>query len=155
MAQTESTYEKLAENRKAYRDYAVLEKYEAGIQLSGTEVKSVREGHIGFAGAYAGAENGEVILYKVNITPYSYGNRFNHDPERPRKLLLHKREILKLQTELQKKGLTLIPLKAYMKRGLVKIELGLCKGKTYGDKREDMKRKTADMDARRAISRHE
>lgn len=154
MARSDSTDGRLADNRKAFRDYTILEKYEAGIQLLGTEVKSARDGHISFTGAYAVTENGEVFLHKLNITPYDYGNRFNHQPDRTRKLLLKRREIVRLQVELEKKGLTLIPLKAYLKRGFIKIELGLCKGKTYGDKRETLRRRTADREAARAIARH-
>jgi SsrA-binding protein len=154
MARSNSTDSRLADNRKAFRDYIVLEKYEAGIQLSGTEVKSARDGHISFTGSYAGVKNGEMFLYKLNITPYDYGNRFNHEPDRTRKLLMKRREITRLQVELEKKGLTFIPLKAYLRRDFIKIELGLCKGKTYGDKRETLRRRTADREAARAIATH-
>jgi SsrA-binding protein len=145
-------YSKIASNRKALHDYEVLDRYEAGIELRGTEVKSLRLGHVSMVGSYASIENGNAILYGVTIQPYEFGNRFNHAADRPRRLLLHKREILRLQAGVEKKGHSLIPLKLYFKNQRVKVELGLCRGKKLYDKRETMKRKTADREAARAIS---
>ena len=153
-ASLKKAHKKLATNRKAYRDYSVVEKYEAGIELLGTEVKSVRDGHISLVGAFARVENGEIFLHGANILPYKYGNRFNHDPDRSRRLLLHKNEILLLQKRSEQKGQSLVPLSVYMKRGRVKIKIGLCTGKTHGDKRETLRRKTADREAERAIKEH-
>lgn len=145
----------VAGNRKAFRDYSVLDRIEAGIQLHGTEVKSVRAGNVNLTGAYATIEGGQVFLRDVHITPYEHGNRFNHDAVRPRRLLLHKKEILRLHQQTAEKGHTLVPLKIYFKGGLIKIELGICKGKATHDKREDIKRKTSDREAERAVSRHQ
>lgn len=141
----------LTTNRKAFRDFHVLEKLEAGIELRGTEVKSIRDGHIRIDEAYAHIENNQVEVLQMTIQPYSHGNVFNHSPTRPRRLLLHKKEILRLQSKIGEKGLTLVPLKAYLKGGKVKIELALCKGKDSVDKRETLKKKTADLEARRAM----
>lgn len=141
-----------ASNRKARRDYQVLQSMEAGIELRGTEVKSIRQGHISLEEGFAVVERGEILLHGVHIQPYDHGNQFNHDPVRPRRLLLHKGEIERLQAAVQQKGCTMIPLKVYFTRGRAKVELGVCKGKLQQDKREDMKRKTADREARRAIS---
>lgn len=141
----------LATNRKAFRDFHVLEKLEAGIELRGTEVKSIRDGHVRIDEAYAHIENGQVELLQMTIQPYSHGNVYNHSPARPRRLLLHKKEILRLQSKTGEKGLTLVPLKVYLKAGKVKIELSLCKGKDTVDKRETLKKKTSDMEARRAM----
>lgn len=134
-----------------FRDYAVLERIEAGIELVGTEVKSVRAGRANLTGGFATVENGELVLQAVNISPYEHGNRFNHDPVRPRRLLLHAREIARLAASVSQKGLTLLPLKLYFKRNWLKVELGLCKGKKYGDKRETLKKRTAEREARRAV----
>lgn len=149
----ETAFKKLADNRKAFRDYFVLERFEAGIELRGTEVKSVRAGHVSLASAFADVDEGEAILRDLNIKPYEHGNRFNHDPDRPRRLLLHRREIDRLRGQIEQKRLTLIPLSVYLKRGLVKVELGLCKGKQHTDRREELKRRDADREARRAIAR--
>ncbi len=143
----------LARNKKAFHDYEVLEKLEVGIELKGTEVKSCRQHNISLQEAYAKVENGEVFLMNCNISPYESGNRFNHDPRRTRKLLLHKAEIRKLKRQTQEKGLTLVPLSMYLKRGKVKMGLGICRGKTKGDKRETLKRKEANRDMQRAIRR--
>ena len=152
MASSANKTGRLASNRRALHEYFVLERFEAGVELRGTEVKSIREGHIALTGAFARVENGEVILFGVNITPYEFGNRFNHPPDRPRRLLLHKREIGKLQSQADQKGHALIPLAVYLKRGLIKIELGVCKGKQHYDKRETLRKKTADRDAARATA---
>ncbi len=142
----------IATNRKAHRDYHVLDKLEAGIELRGTEVKSIRQGNMNLAEGYARLEKtGDVVLYGVHINPYDHGNVHNHDPVRPRRLLLHRREIKRLFGQTAIKGHALVPLRAYFKRGRVKVELGLCKGKQTIDKREDIKRKTADREAQRAM----
>ncbi len=138
-------------NRRALRDYHVLERVEAGIELRGTEVKSIRLGHISMTGAYARIDKGEAWLVGLNISPYDHGNQFNHDPERPRRLLLHKAEIHKLQAQAEQKGLALVPLSMQFRRGRVKVEIGVCRGKQSHDKRETIKRRTADREAARAI----
>jgi len=146
-------HKQLAANRRAFRDYSVLERFEAGIELRGTEVKSIRSGQASLAGAYARVENGEIFLHGFHVPSYEHGGSFNHDPDRPRRLLLHGREIHKLRGQTEQKGLALVPLNVYLERNLVKIELGLCRGKRRGDKRETLKRKTADREAARAIAR--
>lgn len=138
-------------NKKAFHDYTIEESYEAGIALLGTEVKSLRLGKANLKDSYVRIEDGEAFLYNTHISPYPYGHQFNHDPERIRKLLLHKREIRRLQGKIQERGYTLIPLKIYLKKGMIKIELGLGKGKTLHDKREDLKRKTADREMEKAM----
>jgi len=142
----------MASNRKAYRDYHVLDKLEAGIELRGTEVKSIRQGHVRIDEAYVNIDQGQAELLRMTIQPYDHGNVFNHVPTRPRRLLLHKIEIARLQSKIQEKGLTLIPLKVYLKGGTVKIKIALCKGKDTIDKRETLKKRSADLDARRAIA---
>jgi len=134
------------------RDYTVLERLEAGIELWGTEVKSLRAGHLGMTGSFARVENGEMRLFGLDIPPYEHGNRFNHDPDRPRRLLLHRREIDRLQVQSEQKGHAIIPLSVYFRKGLVKVELGICKGKVRQDKRETLRRRTADRDAERAMA---
>jgi SsrA-binding protein len=132
----------VATNRKARRDYTVFETYEAGIQLFGTEVKSLRNRSVSLDGSYAGVDRGEVFLYDVNIAPYTHGNIFNRDPKRKRKLLLNKDEIKRLYGKTQVRGFTLIPLKLYFNnKGLAKLELGLCRGKKDYDHREDIKKR--------------
>jgi SsrA-binding protein len=142
----------LATNRKARRDYQILEKLEAGIELRGTEVKSIRAGRASLAESFARVENDEVILHGLHVEPYPHGNRFNHDPLRPRRLLLHKQEIRRLYGLVSIKGRALVPLRLYLRRGRVKVELGLAKGKHAADKRETIKRRTADREAQRAIA---
>ncbi len=142
----------IASNRKAFHDYHVLERFEAGIELRGTEVKSLREGNASLIGAFAQVEGSQVILQGMTIQPYEFGNRNNHASDRPRRLLLHKREILRLKAEAEQKGNSLIPLRLYFKGRNVKVELGLCRGKNVVDKRETLKRKTADREAGRAIA---
>ena len=145
----------LTVNRRALHDYFVLEKVEAGIELVGTEVKVVRNGEAGLTGAYASVKGGQLFLNQVRIPPYAFGNRFNHDALRTRRLLMHKREIRKLQAQSEQKGLSLIPLRMYLTpKGLVKVEIGVCRGKAQEDKRETIKRRDADLEARRAISTH-
>ncbi len=143
----------LAKNRKAYHDYAILEKYEAGVVLRGTEVKSCRAGNITMIDAYAKIEDGELFMNNVHIAPYDHGNQFNHEPKRSRKLLLHKSEIRKLNYQIREKGNTLIPLSFYIKNGKIKVCIGVAKGKTHSDKRNTLRKRQDDMDARRAISR--
>ena len=142
----------VARNRKALHDYTVLERLEAGLALVGTEVKVVRAGHAGLQGAYAQIDRntGEAWLCGVNIPPYGFGNIFNHDSLRARKLLLHRRELLKLRAHEERKGNTIVPLSLYLKRGRVKCELGVCRGKDAVDKRETIKRRELDREARRA-----
>jgi SsrA-binding protein len=139
----------IAINRQAYHDYFVEQTVEAGISLVGTEIKSIREGRVNLRGAYAIARNGELWLENAHIAVYEHGNRYNHEPLRSRRLLLHKREIAQLQAKVATKGLTLIPLKLYLKRGRAKIELGLCRGKKLYDKREAI----AERDAKREMER--
>ncbi len=132
----------VATNRKARRDYTVEETYEAGIQLFGTEVKSLRNHAISLDGSYAGVANNEVFLYEANIAPYSHGNIFNRDPKRKRKLLLNRDEIKRLYGKTQVRGFTLIPLKVYFNdKGIAKVELGLCRGKKVYDHREEIKKR--------------
>lgn len=141
----------VATNRKALRDYQVFERFEAGIELVGTEVKSLRSGSVSLDGGYASVENGQVWLHDVNISPYAQGNVFNHDPKRRRRLLLHADQIKRLFGKTQLRGYTLIPLKVYFNdRGLAKVELGLCRGKKMHDRREDLKRRAMEMDERQA-----
>jgi SsrA-binding protein len=141
----------IAENRKAYHDFHLLETFEAGVALLGTEVKAIREGRVNLRDSYARVENGEVFLFNVNISPYSHRGYADHEPLRRRKLLLHRDEIRKLIGKTQQKGLTLIPVRMYFKNGKVKVELALAKGKQLWDKRETERRRTADKEAREAI----
>ena len=137
----------LANNKKAYFDYFVIEKYEAGIELKGTEVKSIYLSNCSIKESLCRIVNGECFVYGMNISPYEKGNIFNVDNLRIRKLLLHKAEIRKIEEKLKLKGYTLIPLQVYYKNGKVKVEIGLCKGKKLYDKREDIKRKDMKRDA--------
>ncbi|NYE57305.1 SsrA-binding protein SmpB [Carboxydothermus ferrireducens] len=141
----------IAENRKAYHDYHIFEKYEAGIALKGTEVKSIRLGRVNLRDSFARIENGELWLYNMHISPYEQGNRFNHEPKRPRKLLMHKSEIMRLFGKTREKGLTLVPLKLYFKGNYAKIELGLAKGKKMYDKREEMAKRDAAREIEKAL----
>ncbi len=139
----------IAQNKKAYHDYFVDETYEAGLSLSGTEVKSVRAGRVNLKDSYVSCKTGEALLIGMHISPYDFGNIFNHEPLRTRKLLLHRREINKLIGLTQQEGYTLIPLKLYLKGQYVKLELGLCRGKKNYDKRDAM----AERDAKRNMDR--
>jgi SsrA-binding protein len=141
----------IASNRKAFHDYSILEKLEAGIVLLGTEVKSIREGRINLKDSYAMIREGEPVLLNCHISPYSHGNRENHDPVRTRKLLLHQKEILKLIVKTQEKGLALVPLRVYLSRGRVKVELGVARGKKEYDKRETERQKEIDRETRAAM----
>ena len=141
----------LTTNRQAEHLYFLLERFEAGLALTGTEVKAVRNGKANLKDAYAAIRNGEAWLLNCHISPYEYGNRANHDPLRKRKLLLHRQEIRRLTGKTTERGLTLIPTKMYLKEGRIKCEIALAKGKKLYDKRETERRKTAEREARRAI----
>jgi len=147
----DSDHRKLAINRRALHDYHVLDRLEAGIELRGTEVKSVRSGQVSLAGSFARVESGQVWLCNLSIPPYAHGNRFNHDPLRVRRLLLHRRQIDRLQGETELKGHTLIPLSLYLRRGWVKVELGICRGKRQADKRGSLRRREAEREAQRVL----
>jgi SsrA-binding protein len=143
----------LATNKKAFHDYNILERFEAGIKLVGTEVKSCRERAVVISDGYVKIQNGNAMLLCAQISHYGYGNRFNHDMRQPRQLLLHKREILKLSQWLGSKGGTIVPLKMYLKQGLIKVEIAYCQGKTHADQRETLKKRQADLEMRRAMKR--
>lgn len=141
----------LCQNKKARHDFRIEENYEAGIVLQGTEVKSLRLGKGNLKDGYVRIEDEEAFLHNTHISPYPYGHQFNHDPERVRKLLLHKREIRRLLGKTQQRGYTLVPLKIYLKNGIIKIEIGLAKGKTLYDKREDLKKRSADREIEKVM----
>lgn len=143
----------LVNNRRARHNFDIIETYEAGIELKGTEVKSVRNGRANMSEAYAQVKNGECFLYNMHISPYEQGNRFNHDPVRPRRLLLHKQEIYRLFSKTQLQGHTLIPLKLYLKNGWIKVELAVAKGKKLYDKRKEIAEREAQRRAREAARR--
>jgi len=145
----------LAQNRKAFHDYFIEETYEAGIVLKGTEIKAIRKGSASLRDAYAQIENGEVWLHNMHISPYEQGNRFNHEPLRSRKLLLHKSEIAKLIGVTREKGYTLVATKLSLRNGFCKVELGLAKGKKLYDKRETAKKRDAERDIQRALRSRE
>jgi SsrA-binding protein len=139
----------VVKNRRAFHDYFVLESMEVGIVLSGTEIKSVREGKVQMAEAYCRVENGELWIIGMHISPYTHGSYTNHDPLRPRKLLAHRDQIMHMAEEVERKGLTLIPLNLYLKKGRAKLEVGICRGKKLWDKRDA----SADREAQRDIAR--
>jgi len=141
----------IAENRKAFHDFHLLETFEAGIELLGTEVKAIREGRVNLRDSFARVEDGEVYLYNVNISPYSHRGYADHEPLRRRKLLLHRHEILKLIGQTVEKGMTLVPVRMYFKNGRVKVAVSLAKGKKEYDKRETIKRRETDRETRAAI----
>jgi SsrA-binding protein len=141
----------VSQNKKAYHDYFIEETYEAGIVLQGTEIKSIRAGKCNLKDSYARIQNGEAWLYSMHVSPYEQGNRYNHDPLRPRKLLLHGKEIAKLYGEAKETGMALVPLKIYLKNGFAKVLLGLAKGKKNYDKRETLKKKEANREIERAF----
>ena len=141
----------IATNKKAYHDYFVEERYECGIALFGTEVKSIRLGKVNLKESWAQVRKSEVWVEGMHISPYEQGNIFNRNPLRPRKLLLHKKEIRKLDTLVMRQGYTLIPLEVYLKDGRMKVQLGLCKGKQLHDKRDAMAKRDSDLEIRRAI----
>lgn len=141
----------LAQNKKASHDYFIEETYEAGIVLQGTEIKSIRAGRVNLRDSFARVEKGEVFVYGMHISPYEQGNRYNHDPLRPRKILLHKKEIDRLAGVTKEKGYALIPLKIYIKNGYAKVLVGLARGKKNYDKRESLKKKEAAREIERAF----
>jgi SsrA-binding protein len=141
----------IAKNRRARHDYHVVDSVEAGIVLRGTEVKSVRLGKVQLADSYARVENGEMFLYGAHISPYEQGNRFNVDSRRTRKLLLHRSEIRRLHRQVMEKGVTLVPLSVYLRRGRVKVEIGLCRGKRSFDKREAIRQRDANREIEREL----
>ncbi len=143
----------LSTNRQAPHNYFLLDRFEAGLVLTGTEVKSARDGKVQLKDAYAEVRGSEVWLLKAHISPYSHGNQQNHEPERPRKLLLHRQEINRLIGKTQEKGLTLLPTKLYLKKGRIKCELALAKGKKLQDKRAAERERAADLEAREAMRR--
>ena len=141
----------IAQNRKAFHDYFVEEKFECGIALFGTEVKSVRQGRVNLKESWAQVRKGEIWAEGLHISPYEQGNLFNRDPLRPKKLLLHRREIRKLDGLVMRQGYTLVPLSLYFRDGRVKLELGLCKGKQLHDKRDAMAKRDTDREIRRTL----
>ena len=141
----------ICNNKKAYNDYFIEEKFEAGMVLKGTEVKSLRMGRANLNDSFALVKSGEAFLHNFHISPYDFGNRENHDPDRMRKLLLHKKEITKLFSKVREQGYSIVPLRIYFKDGLVKVEMGLAKGKKLYDKREDMKQKDMKRDVSQAL----
>ncbi len=149
MAKTDEGIKVLAVNRKARFNYAIQESFECGMSLVGTEVKSVKEGRFSFADAYASVEKDELWLVDLHISQYAFGNRQNHDPDRRRKLLVHRKEIKRLRRVTDEKGLTLVPLRVYLRRGLIKCELGIARGKKLFDKRDDIRKR----DQRRELER--
>ena len=151
MTADKSVTKQITDNRKARHDYFVLETVEAGIELVGTEVKSLRAGNVNLKDAWCSIDNGEMFIKGMHISPYDHGNIFNCDPIRVRRLLLHKKEIYKLFSQVKQEGLTLIPLSLYFKGSKVKVAVGLCKGKKLYDKREDMANKAAQREIDRAV----
>jgi len=151
MAETKENIKIAAQNKKAYHDYFVDETYEAGIALAGTEVKSIRQGAVNMKDSFCRVEAGEMMMYGVHISPYEKGNVFNKDPMRTRKLLLHKKEIMKLFGLCGKEGFTLVPLKMYFSGSKVKVEIGLCRGKKNYDKRDAEAKKQANRDIEREL----
>ncbi|HEY9805840.1 MAG TPA: SsrA-binding protein SmpB [Candidatus Obscuribacterales bacterium] len=154
MSKDSTGYKIVSDNRQARFQYEILETYETGIELRGTEVKSIRAGQVNLRDGFALVRDGEVLLLNVHISPHETTNQaFNHDPRRTRKLLMHREEIRKLIGKVEQQGLTLVPLKMYMKRGWVKVDLALVKGKKLHDKREDLKRRDDKRDMERAMKR--
>jgi SsrA-binding protein len=147
----EAAQKNIAENRKAFHDYHILETFETGVVLRGTEVKSIREGQVNLRDSFARIENGEVFVYGLHIQPYSHRGYADHEPLRPRKLLLHAHEIRKLIGKTVERGMTLVPIRMYFKNGKVKVALGLARGKQLHDKRETIKRREVDRETRAAV----
>ncbi|MDN4525750.1 SsrA-binding protein SmpB [Fictibacillus fluitans] len=141
----------VAQNKKARHDYHVEETFEAGIVLQGTEIKAIRAGRINLKDSFARVQNGELFLHNMHVSPYEQGNRYNHDPLRTRKLLLHKKEIAKLLDQTKEQGYSIVPLKLYLKNGFAKVLIGLAKGKKNYDKRQDLKQKDAKREIERAF----
>lgn len=149
----EAAQKNIAENRKAFHDYLILETFETGLVLRGTEVKSIREGNVNLRDSFARIENGEVFVYGLHIQPYSHRGYADHEPLRPRKLLLHAHEIRKLIGKTVERGMTLVPTRMYFKNGKVKVALGLAKGKQMHDKRDAIKKRETDRETRAAVKR--
>ncbi len=147
----DNTERTVAQNKKAYHDYFVEETYEAGLELYGTEVKSIREGRVNLKDSWCHIDGGEIFAYGMHISPYEKGNIFNRDPLRPKKLLMHKKEINKLFGLMKQQGYAIIPLSVYFKNGRAKLKIGLCKGKKLYDKREDAAKKAANRDIERSM----
>ena len=151
MAAKQKGVKEITSNRKAFHEYFVLERYEAGIELCGTEVKSIRAGGVNLKDSYCTIKNGELFVRGMHISPYEHGNIFNRDPVRPRRLLMHKREIMRLNARVMQDGVALIPLGMYFKDSRVKVELGLCKGKKLHDKRDSEAERQSKRDIERAM----
>jgi len=149
--QTSAKFQQIAKNKKAWHDYHVLDQYEAGIELFGTEVKSLRQGRVNLKDSWCGVKNGEMFVHGMHISPYEQGNVFNRAPTRVRRLLLHKKEIIHLFDENKKQGLAIIPLSLYFKNGRAKLSIGLCKGKKLYDKRADAAKRAAKRDIERSM----
>ena len=143
----------ISTNRKAFHDFLIFDKFIAGIVLTGTEIKSIREGMLNLKDSFAKIENNEMFLYGMHISPYEQGNRYNHKPDRVRKLLLNKREILKIQDKVKKDGVTIVPLELFLTNGFAKLEIGLAKGKKLYDKREAITKKTQERDIARLMKK--
>ena len=146
-----TSFKTIAENRKARHEYFILDSYEAGIELVGTEVKSIRRGGVNLKDSWCSIDDGELWIKGMHVSPYDHGNIFNRDPMRVRKLLLHKKQIMQLLGKVKQEGLTLIPISIYFKGSMVKIQVGLCKGKKLHDKRDDMAARVAKRDIERTI----
>jgi len=141
----------ISSNRKAFHDFTIFDKYVCGIVLMGTEIKSIRKGQINLKDSFAKVEDGEIFLYKCHISPYEQGNRYNHEPERVRKLLMNKKEIMKILGKVKKENYTIVPLELFLVNGFAKLEIGLAKGKKLHDKRDDLAKKSQDRDIQRAM----
>ena len=144
----------ISSNRKAFHDFTIFDKYIAGIVLMGTEIKSIRKGTVNLKDSFAKIENGEIFLYKCHISPYEQGNRYNHEPERVRKLLLKKKEILKMLGKVKKENYTIVPLELFLTNGFAKLEIGLAKGKKLYDKRDDLAKKAQNRDIERSVKKY-
>lgn len=144
----------ISTNRKAFHDFHIFDKYIAGMVLTGTEIKSIRAGSVNLKDSFAKIEKGEIFLYNCNISKYDQGNRYNHEPERVRKLLLNKKEILKMEGKIKKEGYTIVPLELFLTRGYAKLEIGLAKGKKLYDKRADLTKKTQNRDIQRNLKNY-
>lgn len=150
-APTTKGRKRVAENRKARHDFELLDFYEAGIELKGTEIKSVRNGKVQLKDSYISIRNGQALVKGMRISPYEFGNRFNHEEDRDRRLLLHKNEILKLDQQVRLKGMTLVPVSLYLTHGLCKLEIAVARGKNLHDKRETAKNRDAEREIRKAM----
>lgn len=146
-----TSFKTIAENRKARHEYFILDSFEAGIELVGTEVKSIRRGGVNLKDSWCSVDDGELWVNGMHISPYDHGNIFNRDPMRVRRLLMHKKQIMQLLGKVKQEGLTLIPISVYFKGSMVKVQVGLCKGKKLHDKRDDMAAKSAQRDIERAV----